>query len=137
MGAVRFLDCLAGRAVERAFGETLLVLPMAAARNAAPQADPERNPLAIRAVFSIAPEDRALFADRKGGANTVGPTRVQLSGTWATVTAAELARLGYPPVQGDIVVLVDRSGAPRFRITAADLDDLGAATLHLTREAAP
>ncbi len=135
MPVLALLDRLAGRAVERAFGETLLVLPMAATRNAAPQADPERTPLAIRAVFSIAPEDRALFADRKGGANTVGPTRVQLSGTWATVTAAELARLGYPPVQGDIVVLIDRTGAPRYRVSTADLDDLGAATLHLTREA--
>jgi len=130
------LDRLAGRAVERAFGESVLVQPMKGGKNAAPSPDPDHSMTTIRAVISIAPEDRPLFADRKAGANTLGQTRVMLAGVWATVTAAFVAELGYQPVQGDLLVLVDRPGSPRYRITQVDLDDLGAVTLHLTREAA-
>lgn len=137
MPILKLLDRLAGGAVERAFGETVLVLPMKAERNAAPSVDPDRASATIRAVISIAPEERGLFADRKGGANTLGPTRVQSAGTWATVSAAELARLGYRPGQGDVIVLMDRPEPHRYRVIQADLDDLGAATLHLTKEAAP
>ncbi len=131
------LDRLAGRAVQRTFGESVLVLPMKGGRNAAPSPDPDRGTATIRAVISIAPEDRPLFADRKAGANTLGPTRVTLAGVWATVTATAVADLGYWPVQGDLLGLIDRPGSPRYRITQVDLDDLGAVTLHLAREAAP
>ena len=131
------LDRLAGRAVEQAFGESVLVLPMKGGKNAAPSADPDRITATIRAVISIAPEDRSLFAERKAGANTLGSTRVTLAGVWATVTAASVAELGYRPVQGDLLGLIDRPGSPRYRITQVDLDDLGAVTLHLAREAAP
>ena len=131
------LDRLAGRAVERAFGESVLIQPMTSGKNAAPSPDPDRGTATIRAVISIAPEDRPLFADRKAGANTLGPTRVTLAGVWATVTAASVAELGYQPVQGDLLGLIDRSGSPHYRITQVDLDDLGAVTLHLAREAAP
>ena len=136
MWARSLLDRLAGRAVERAFGETVLVLPMKVTRNATATADPDRASATIRAVISIAPEDRALFADRKAGANTLGPTRVTLAGLWATITATAVADLGYWPVQGDLLGLIDRPGSPRYRITQVDLDDLGAVTLHLAREAA-
>ena len=131
------LDRLAGRAVERAFGEAVLVLPMKVTRNATATADPDRASATIRAVISIAPEDRALFADRKGGANTLGPTKVTLAGTWATVTAAEIDRLSYLPIQGDVMVPTDRPGQARYRVSQVDLDDLGAVTLQLTKEAAP
>lgn len=134
MSAKALLDQLAGRAVERAFGETVLVLPMKAGRNAAPTPDPDRPTVAMRAVISIAPEEQLLFADRKGGANTVGPTRVQLAGAWATLTAAEIARVGTAPIQGDVIVLTDRPGTPRYRVSQTGFDDLGAATLQLTRE---
>jgi len=131
------LDRLAGRAVEQAFGESVLVLPMKGGKNAAPSADPDRITATIRAVISIAPEDRSLFAERKAGANTLGSTRVTLAGVWATVTAASVAELGNPPIQGDLLGLIDRPGSPRYRITQVDIDDLGAVTLHLAREAAP
>lgn len=137
MSARSLLDRLAGRAVERAFGEAMLVLPMKVTRNAAATADPDRAAATIQVVISIAPEDRALFADRKGGANTLGPTKVTLAGTWATVTAAEIGRLGYLPIQGDVMVLTDRPGQARYRVSQVDLDDLGAVTLQLTKEAAP
>ena len=110
---------------------------MKVTRNAAATPDPDRTAATIQAVISIAPEDRALFADRKGGANTLGPTRVLLAGTWATVTAAEIGRLGYLPIQGDIMVLTDRPGQARYRVSQVDLDDLGAITLQLTKEAEP
>ena len=131
------LDRLAGRAVERAFGESVLIQPMTGGKNAAPSPDPDRGTATIRAVISIAPEDRTLFADRKGGANTLGSTRVLLAGTSATLTAAEIGRLGYLPIQGDIMVLTDRPGQARYRVSQVDLDDLGAITLQLTKEAAP
>ena len=135
--SIRLLDRLAGRAVERAFGESVLIQPMKGGKNAAPSADPDRGTATIRAVISIAPEDRGLFAERKAGANTLGSTRVLLAGVWATVTATAVADLGYWPVQGDLLGLIDRPASPRYRITQVDIDDLGAVTLHLAREAAP
>jgi hypothetical protein len=136
MSARGLLDRLAGRAVERAFGEVVLVVPRRMGPNSAGTADPERAIASLKGVFSIAPGEKNLFSDRKGGVNAIGQTHLVLPGTWLTVTADELIRAGYLPTQGDLVRCIARAGSPQYRISSIERDDLGAVLFHLSAEAA-
>jgi len=120
------LDAAVQAAMDQAFGEAIRVEPMAAG-NYASVPDPARPAKAARAIISRAPQPAATnypATNRKSADRAAGPTE-------AWIGAADLAALGYPIRKGDLIVLTDDPGEPRYAVTAVYLTDQRDARLPL------
>lgn len=120
------IDVAVQAAMDRAFGAQIRVEPMVAG-NYASAPDPARPVKSARAIVSRAPQTKATTYP----ATTRRSVERAASPVEAWVSAADLAGLGYALRKGDMIVLPDDPGAPRFAIAALHLSDQGDAQIAL------
>jgi hypothetical protein len=98
-------------AVDSQFGEHVRVRPQSGGGYVASADDPERSPAEITAYVAIIP---ASVRTVSSGANTGANPQVRTSADTIKFTTSSLA---YELVAGDVVVLLERDGAPSFRVS--------------------
>lgn len=127
------LDREAFSAVEDTFAEPAMLVPRIG-RISEPRPDPDRTQVEIRAIYSEAPDDPALFESRKSGATELGLTTILATKARLTIGAAQAALVPWLPRPMDAVLLISRPGAPVYAISRVDVDAAQVVTLYLTRE---
>jgi hypothetical protein len=119
-------DAAAQAAIDTTFGEGIRIEPMAAGNYAAAP-DPSRPARMTRATISRAPavrETNLPGTNRRAAAFAASPIE-------AWIDRAAYAAIGYRLVKGDVIVLIEQAGEPRFHISAAHPGDERDVTLAL------
>jgi hypothetical protein len=126
----QFSETWAGRqpALDRAFAETIRLMPMRPGGYAEAVPDPDRAERQVLAIITERPE-RTRTVD-----NAVGRDFDRMFVMAGTVASIDAARLGdeWPKV-GDRVVALERPQTPVFEITAIESDGLARVLLSLVR----
>lgn len=100
-------------AVDRHSGERVRVRPQSGGGYVAGSDDPGRDPAEITAYVALIP---ASVRTSSSGASTGANVQALTSADTIKFTTSSLA---YDLVEGDLVDLLDRAGAPAFRVSRA------------------
>lgn len=126
----QFSETWAGRqpALDRAFAETIGLVPMRPGGYAEATPDPDRAERQVLAIITERPE-RTRMSD-----NAVGRDFDRMFVMADTVASIDAARFGdeWPKV-GDRVVALERPQTPAFEITVVESDGLARVLLSLVR----
>jgi len=123
------------RAVARIFGEVVRIEPLVASEYAVAVADNDRPAVAVRATVALSPTVDGLEGARRGG-EFQGMTRLAQREARIWITPNDYAAIGYDLRVSDRVILVDRAGAPSYRISRRpEISDRGDVMVHLVAEA--
>jgi hypothetical protein len=98
-------------AVDRHSGERVRVRPQSGGGYVAGTDDPGRDPVEITAYVALIP---ASVRTSSSGANTGANVQARTS---ADTVKFKTSALAYDLVEGDLVDLLDRAGAPAFRVS--------------------
>lgn len=133
MSALGLFDRLAGAAIERAFGEAVVITPQVNARHGGYRgADPSRPAKTINAVLAEGADEMRLWKSRHTGDSALGISVMEIAPAWLTVTAAAYASLGYEVAKGDLIAPVGRSVS--YEVATVLPDDTGAILLELVKK---
>ena len=114
--------------LDRAFAETIRLVPMRAGGYAAGSPDPGRIERELPAIITETPQRMRAVE------NSVGRDFDRMVVMADTVASIDQATLGGDlPKIGDLVVAIDRSDAPRFEVTTVESDGLARILLSLVR----
>ena len=114
--------------LDRAFAETIRLVPMRAGGYAAGTPDPDRIERQVQAIITETPQRMRAIE------NSVGRDFDRTVVMADTVASIDQARLGAEwPKLGDLVIAVNRPDAPSFEIAAVESDGLARVLLSLVR----
>jgi hypothetical protein len=115
-------------ALDRAFAETIRLVPMLPGGYATAVPDPDRPERQILAIITEIPERKRTVE------NAVGRDFDRAFVMADTIASIDHARLGGElPKVGDVIIAVDRPDTPSFEITAIEGDGLARILLSLVR----
>ena len=124
------LDRLVGRAANRAFGETVEIVPMVQSQHKGPAPDVDRPARSLRVRFALASEEEPFQGARRG-TEMSGMGRMAQDAASIAVEQADLAGLGYDLAPGD---RMRRAGGGLYTLSVPHRADTGAVIWSLTLE---
>ena len=127
------LDATASAALVAGFGEAAIIIPRAPAQYVESAGDADRDQHKVQGIFSAGPA-RVSFRGQSVGVEMVGATQVATAAAEFWMSAEQVAALPYAPKKGDLLVMVDQPGAPKYAVSARQPTDQGDLTLHLLVE---
>lgn len=107
--------------IETEFGERVRIEPQTTSGTwrGRTGADPNRQPGEVVGRYNTKAAAAELEGNREGS-KFQSMTRIAAATHVVRFSAGQVAALGYAPVAGDHVVLLDRPGAPRFTAIGVD-----------------
>lgn len=100
------LDRLVGRAVNRAYGETVEIVPMVQSQHKGPAPDVDRPARPLRARFALSAEEEPFQGARRG-TEMSGMGRMAQDAASIALERADLDGLGYDLAAGDCMKRAD------------------------------
>lgn len=134
MPAFDRLNRVAGKAVDRLYGEAVAITGRIVSQYGGGMADHAREAFATRGTFSDEPIAIEL-AGQRAGDNLPGTTRLAQGEAVIQIMAAHAAAMLWVPRKGDLAQLTERAGSPTYAVSRVDVLDHGDVVLTLAREA--
>ncbi|RRY08808.1 hypothetical protein [Brucella anthropi] len=133
MPAFDRLSRVAGRAVDRLYGEEVSITGRIDSQYSGRTADPDRPAIKVRAVFADEPDADDIGGQRSGN-SLPGVTRLTNGAVSIQIMAADVAAMLWLPRKGDLVRLSSRTGSPAYSVVDPRHLDHGDLHVILVRE---
>lgn len=131
MPAFDRLNRIAGKAVDRLYGEPIVISGRISSDYSGRSLDPGRAPITTRGVFADDPSPEDIGGQRAGN-SLPGTTRLAQGAVSVKIMSADAASLSWQPVKGDLVTFANRAG--NYAVTEPRPLDHGDLVLILVRE---
>lgn len=133
MPAFDRLNAIAGRAIDRQFGEAISIVGRLRSQYGPRSTDADRDEIATIGVFSDDPSTNDIAGQRAGN-SLPGATRLGDGVASIQIMAADAALWPWEPKKGDSAILAGRSPARGYDIADVHRLDHGDVVLILARE---
>lgn len=136
MPAFDRLSRVTGKAVDRLYGEPVIIIGRIDSQYSARAVDASRSQVETRGVFADGPDIDDIGGQRSGN-SLPGATRFSNGAVSIQIMAADAAVLAWLPRKGDLVRLTSRAGSPAYSIVDVRPLDHGDLYIILVRENTP